>query len=88
MEIEPFESEQIREIKTWERLIRSEEWQVYLKLCEDHKAYLRDECLRRVGEADFHSAVRYEAKAEDLGKLIDLVKSRLSKLRTGGQDGG
>lgn len=84
MSEEPFESEQIHELKTWERLIRSEEWQVYLKIQEDHREYLRDECLRSVAKADFHSAVRYEAKAEDLVKQIDLVKSRLAKLRTGG----
>ena len=81
---EPFESEQIHELKTWKRLIQSEEWQLYLKIQEDHKAYLRDECLRSVAKADFHSAVRYEAKAEDLGKVIDLIKTRLAVLRTGG----
>jgi len=78
---EPFESAQIYEKATWESLIKSDEWQVYLKLCEDHKKHLTDECLMYVRKNDLHDAVRCEAKVEDMGKLIDLVKQGLKKLR-------
>ena len=85
MSKEPFESELLQEKSTWERLVKSDEWSVYLQLKEDHKKHLTDECLRCVAKADFHNAVRHEAKVEDLRKEIDLVKARLSKLR-GGKD--
>ena len=84
---EPFETPQLHELATWESLIQSDAWRLYLKLLEDHKQHLTGECLRCVAKEDFHNAVRHEAKVEDLGKIIDLVKSRLTKLRTGGNNG-
>jgi hypothetical protein len=83
---EPFETSQLYELSTWETLIKSDEWQVYLKLCEDHKEYLTKQCLICVLKADFHNAVCYAAKVEDVDKKIDLVKQSLKKLRIGGED--
>jgi len=72
------------ELSTWENLIRSDEWKVYLDLLKDHKEHLTKEVLRYVAKEDFHNAVRAEAKIEDLGKIIDLVDARIKDLKTGG----
>ena len=88
MENEPFKNPQLYELATWESLIKSDEWRVYLKLLEDHKKSLTKEILRCVAKADFHNAVRYEAKVEDVDKTIALVMKGLTKLRIGGLDGG
>ena len=74
-------SEQLHELKTWESLIQSEGWQVYLKLKEDHKKHLVAECLRCVANGDFHNAVRHEAKVEDVEKELGLIRQGLKKLR-------
>jgi len=83
---EPFETPQLYELSTWEALIKSDEWQVYLKLCEDHKEYLTKQCLICVLKADFHNAVCYAAKVEDVDKKIALVTSRMKELRIGGSN--
>lgn len=83
---EPFKNAQIYELSTWESLVKSDEWKLYLKLCEDHKEHLVKECLMYVRKGDFHNAVRAEAKVEDVDKKIDLVKQGLKKLRIGGKD--
>jgi len=80
---EPFENPQLLELSTWESLIQSDNWKVYLKLCEDHKVYLTKECLRCVLKADFHNAVCYAAKVEDVDKKIALVTARMKELRIG-----
>ena len=75
------------ELASWERLIRSDEWRLYLELLEDHKVYLIKECLKCVSKQDFHNAVRCEAKVEDVEKQTALIKPILKGLREGGKDG-
>lgn len=85
---EPFETPQLHELSTWEALIKSEEWQVYRKLCEDHKEYLTKECLMYVKKGDFHNAVRAEAKVEDVEKQLNLITARMGELRREGAKDG
>ena len=84
MSKEPFENPQLLELATWEALIKSEEWGVYKKLCEDHKEYLTRECLMYIRKADFHNAVRAEAKVEDVDKKLVLITKRMTELRREG----
>ena len=80
---EPFENPKLYELATWESLIGSADWQVFLKLIEEHKKHLTSECLMYLRKDDHHNAVRCEAKVEDMGKMLDLVKQSLRKLRGG-----
>ena len=86
---EPFENPQLHELATWESLITSENWKVYLKLCKDHKECLVKECYKSVLKADFHNAVCYAAKAEDVEKQLNLITARMGELRReGAKDAG
>jgi len=72
------------ELDTWQNLIRTDEWLVFLELLKDHVEFLNNNALLCVRKGDFHNAVRYEAKAEDAEKLLSLVKDRITALKTGG----
>lgn len=83
---EPFKNPEAEELSKWESLINSDDWRILLELKEKRKVYLTKECLRCVLKADFHSAVCYAAKVEDVDKEIGLIKQGLTKLRIGGAD--
>ena len=84
---EPFENPQLLELATWESLIHSDNWSVYRKLLDDHKAQLTKDCLRYVSEANFHNAVRCQAKVEDVGRIKALIDEQLKELRKGAEHG-
>ena len=87
---EPFENIELLELSAWESLIQSDEWKVYINLCEEHKEYLKNMCLKSVSIADFHNAVRYQSKYEDVDKQISLMRERIKQLRdvkAGGKNG-
>jgi len=83
---EPFKSPEAEDLAKWESLIDSDDWRILLELKEKRKVYLTKECLRCVLKADFHSAVCYAAKVEDVDKEIGLIRKGLTKLRIGGSD--
>ncbi len=78
---ETFKDPELFELSTWETLVRTDEWKYFVGLLKDHKDHCERQVLISVAKQDFHSAVRYEAKAEDTGKLLDLVDGRIKHLR-------
>ena len=86
MSNEPFKNPEAEDLSKWESLIGSDDWRILLELKEKRKVFLTKECLRCVLKADFHNAVCYAAKVEDVDKEISLIKKGLSKLRIGGSD--
>ena len=83
---EPFKNPEAEDLSKWESLIGSDDWRVLLELKEKRKVFLTKECLRCVLKADFHNAVCYAAKVEDVDKKIALVTSRMKELRIGGSN--
>lgn len=69
--------DKIFEKEFWGDLIKSEDYNYLKKIFVDHRDKLNKDCLKAVKEAKFHEAVRCQAKAEDMNKIVDLINFRI-----------
>lgn len=71
----------LHEIDTWRDLVQSDNWKVFKKLMAGHKDFLEKQVVIAVHSKDMDSAVRYEARADECGKILQLVEDRLAEIQ-------
>ena len=74
------------DLDSWQNLIHSEDWRVFLKLLKTHKDYLQDRVNSHLRKHEDRKAGEELAKLDDCDKFISLVQSRITEIR-GGSDG-
>lgn len=69
------------ELKQWTALQGSGALRVLFTLFEKHRDYCVKEALAQIKKGDFHNAVRYEAKAEDQTKIMNIIQNRIKEVK-------
>ena len=64
----------------WQELIGSPNFKYLLNVFQEHKNYLDKQTLQAVRDGKLDEAVRYQAKSEDMGKIVDLIKDRIKEI--------
>ena len=70
------------ELESWQNIIHTDDWRVFLKLLETHKSFLQKEvndCLRKHED---RKAVESLRALDDCNKIIGLVTTTIAGLRS------
>lgn len=73
-------SDRILEKEFWNTFVQSQEWKYLLKVFKDHKDFLNKQALSSIGSDKPNEAIRYQAKAEDMEKIVDLIEMRINEV--------
>ena len=74
----------ILEYQFWSDLIQSHEFKYLQKAFIAHKVELEKDVVRSVRDNKPTEAIRAQAKAEDMNKIIGLMEHRLAELKSEG----
>ncbi len=64
----------------WQELIGSPNFKYLLGVFQEHKNYLDKQTLQSVRDGKLDDAVRYQAKSEDMSKIVDLINERIKEV--------
>ena len=82
MEYQQDKNSQLHEFSQWQDIIHSEGWRCYLKALQSHKAYLQVQANGYLRKHEDRRAAEELAKMDDCEKIVNLIKTRISELRT------
>lgn len=80
------EDPKILQYEAWKEIIDSPNWKYFVELVQVHVKHLNKQTImsvRDIKKTDSEKVmevVRYQAKAEDWNKILDLTKQRLNEL--------
>jgi len=72
------------ELDTWRDIVRSDGWVIFKDLLNTHKDFLERQVIISVSTRDFDNAAKYESRADECKKIIQLVTTRLSEIKKEG----
>lgn len=67
----------------WGNFIKSNDYKHLLNVFEEHKKYLNKEALLSLQDNKIHEAIRFQAKLEDTGRIVDLIKEAIKEVENG-----
>jgi len=67
----------ILEKEFWKDFIHSPDHKYLLGVLKEHRDYLNKEALRALSDDKTPQAIRFQAKAEDAEKIVDLIQERI-----------
>ena len=62
-------------------LVKSQEWNLFLRLKERHSIYLQHEMSRLLARGDYRLADRAQAKLEENSRDVELLRKRMDELK-------
>ena len=76
------------ELNSWQDIIHSEGWRVFVKLLKTHQDYLQGQVNSFLRKKQYDDAYAFLAKMDDCQKILSLVQNRISEIRKGGEQNG
>lgn len=79
----------ILQYETWKDLMVTSDWKYFIELMEEHIKYLDKQTILAVRDIKVLEgdraleAIKYQAKAEDWHKMLDLINQRMNEVRKG-----
>jgi hypothetical protein len=70
-----------QELESWENIIHSEDWRVFLKLLATHKDFLQAQVNGYLVSHEDRKASEALAKLNDCDQIIRLVSKRIEEIR-------
>lgn len=70
----------ILQYEAWKDIIQSPEWGCFRDLVREHIKFLDRQTCVAVKSEKFNEAMKWQAKAEDWKKIIDLINKRIKEL--------
>lgn len=70
------------ELDSWQNIIHTEDWRVFLKLLKSHQDYLQTKVNSLLEKHEDRSAGEELAKLNDCSKIISLVQNRIAEIRS------
>lgn len=72
---------QLLELGSWQNIIHSEDWRVFLKLLKNHQDYLQSKVNSFLEKHEDRRAGEELAKLNDCSKIISIVQHRIEEIR-------
>lgn len=87
MEYQETRGSLLLELGSWQNIIHTEDWRVFLKLLKTHQDYLQSQVNSFLEKHEDRKAGEELAKLNDCRKMSGLIEGRIKQLRqeTGGE---
>ena len=71
----------LMELDSWQNLIHSDDWRVFIRLLKTHQDYLQRQVNELLAQHEDRRAGEELAKLNDCKKLVGLVQTRINDLK-------